>query len=126
MQRRRPWLTTVGGGLALSLALWSCSGTNGGENQPVPAENQSSLEESVNDTGGRLVTLALIAMGLAEPVFITHAGDARLFIVERSGRLRVLQDGTLLDTPFLNLTTLTSLGGERGFLIVAFHPQYST
>ena len=126
MQRRRPWLTTVGGGLALSLTLWSCSGTNGGENQPVPAENQSSLEEPVNDTGGRLVTLALIAMGLAEPVFITHAGDARLFIVERSGRLRVLQGGTLLDTPFLDLTTLTSLGGERGFLSVAFHPQYST
>ncbi|MGN5480700.1 hypothetical protein ACTMU2_40150 [Cupriavidus basilensis] len=38
---------------------------------------------------------------LAFPVFLTApANDARLFIVERAGRIRIVQGGTLLSTPF--------------------------
>jgi glucose/arabinose dehydrogenase len=64
--------------------------------------------------------------GLAEPLCIAHAGDDRLFIVERPGRIRIVRQRTLLATPFLDITHLVSLGGERGLFSVAFHPQYST
>ena len=66
-----------------------------------------------------------VASGLAQPVSITHAGDARLFITLQGGRI-VIHDGTrVLDTPFLDIRALVSSGGERGLLSVAFHPRYA-
>ncbi|MFQ5704955.1 MAG: PQQ-dependent sugar dehydrogenase, partial [Gemmatimonadales bacterium] len=53
------------------------------------------------------------------------AGDtSRLFVVERPGAIRIIRNGVVVATPFLDITNLTSLGGERGLLSLAFHPQY--
>jgi glucose/arabinose dehydrogenase len=69
--------------------------------------------------------LERIASGLDTPVAITHAGDSRLFITLQKG-LVVIHDGTsVLPTPFLDLRTTVSSGGERGLLSVAFHPDYA-
>ena len=72
------------------------------------------------------VSVRRIATGLSSPVYITHAGDSRLFIVEQAGRIRIRQNGILLDKPFLNISSLVSSGGERGLLSMAFHPHYAT
>jgi glucose/arabinose dehydrogenase len=54
-------------------------------------------------------------------------GDARLFIAERMGRIRVVQGGTLLPTPFLDISTrVLPFIGEDGLLSFAFDPQFST
>ena len=65
--------------------------------------------------------------GLSQPVFLTHAGDGtgRLFIVEQTGLIKVLQPGATTPTNFLNLTSKRILGSEQGVLGLAFHPQYS-
>jgi len=48
-----------------------------------------------------------------------------LFIIEKVGRIRVFQDGQLLDTPYLNVTDRVGSGGnEQGLLGLAFHPDY--
>src|SRR4026208_2055228 len=52
------------------------------------------------------------------------APDGRLFIAQQSGKLRVVQNGTLLTTPFL--TVPVSSSGERGLLGVAFDPNFAT
>jgi glucose/arabinose dehydrogenase len=67
-----------------------------------------------------------IAGGLSDPVYVTGAGDGsgRLFIVEQVGRIRVVKNGVLLPTPFLDIHTLVASGGERGLLSVAFHPDF--
>jgi glucose/arabinose dehydrogenase len=70
------------------------------------------------------VRLELLVSGLTEPVHVTHAGDRRLFVVEQQGRIRIVLDGTLLERPFLDITSLVTAGGERGLLSVAFHPGY--
>ncbi len=73
------------------------------------------------------VTLGVeqVASGLDQPVHVTApVGDPRLFIVEQPGRIRVVEDGKLLDTPFLDIVTKVGSGGERGLLSVAFHPDY--
>jgi glucose/arabinose dehydrogenase len=72
------------------------------------------------------VGLEPVATGLSSPVFVTHAGDDRLFVVEQVGRIRVLQQGTLLTVPFLDISALVRADGERGLLSMAFHPQYGT
>ncbi|HMQ05345.1 MAG TPA: PQQ-dependent sugar dehydrogenase [Pyrinomonadaceae bacterium] len=64
--------------------------------------------------------------GLSLPIYVTHAGDGtkRLFIVERAGIIKVVQPGSNTPTTFLNITSLTTLTGERGLLSVAFHPNF--
>ncbi|WP_418513358.1 PQQ-dependent sugar dehydrogenase [Corallibacter sp.] len=68
------------------------------------------------------------ASGFTNPVSIKHAGDNRLFIVERAGVIKIVNnDGSTNPTPFIDINTLVSnSGGERGLLGLAFHPNYLT
>jgi glucose/arabinose dehydrogenase len=74
------------------------------------------------------LTLQTFASGFSSPVAIESAGDARLFVVQRGGAIRILNaNGTINATNFLTLTSATiSSGGERGLLGLAFHPNYAT
>ena len=66
--------------------------------------------------------------GLSDPVGLTNAGDGsnRLFVVQRSGQVRVIDaSGTLLGAPFLDLSSRVLAGGERGLLGLAFHPSFA-
>ena len=48
------------------------------------------------------IELTKQASGLNQPAHITHAGDGsgRLFVIEQPGRIRIIQNGVLLSTPF--------------------------
>jgi glucose/arabinose dehydrogenase len=69
-----------------------------------------------------------VASGLDAPLFVTAPpGDTgRLFIVEKTGEIKILDlnTGQLLATPFLNVTVDSA--GERGLLGLAFDPDYAT
>jgi glucose/arabinose dehydrogenase len=69
----------------------------------------------------------VITSGISSPVDITNAKDGsnRLFVVERDGRIKILNGSTLLPTPFLDITTTVAAGGEQGLLSLAFHPDYT-
>jgi len=58
---------------------------------------------------------------LSAPPLDTH----RLFIVEQEGRIRIVKDGVLLPTPFLDIEGAVLCCGERGLFSVAFHPGYA-
>lgn len=75
----------------------------------------------------RLV-LAPVATGLSQPVaFATAPGDGRLFIAERTGRIRVVEGTTLRSSPFLDLSGVVGAGGsEQGLLGLAFDPDFAT
>lgn len=73
------------------------------------------------------VALATVASGLTFPLYITApAGDPRLFIVEKGGTIRIVQNGALLPAPFLDISARVSTGGEQGLLGLAFDPQYAS
>jgi glucose/arabinose dehydrogenase len=63
-----------------------------------------------------------------QPTFVTAApGEPnRLYVVERRGTVRVLQNGRLRTAPFLNISGAVSTAGERGLLSIAFHPEYAS
>ncbi|MGH7741246.1 MAG: PQQ-dependent sugar dehydrogenase [Candidatus Eiseniibacteriota bacterium] len=67
-----------------------------------------------------------VAEGLDRPLYVTApAGDARLFVVEQGGRVRVVRNGRLLPQPYLDLSDRVSHGSEQGLLSIAFHPRYA-
>ena len=77
-------------------------------------------------TYGQVIEPVQIASGFTDPVDIVHAGDERLFIVEQDGLIKIIDvDGSVLPTPFLDVRSLVSTGGERGLLGLAFHPNYA-
>jgi glucose/arabinose dehydrogenase len=63
----------------------------------------------------------------AQPVGLTAPpGDARrLYVVEQTGRIRVVRDGRTLPTPFLDVSRLITAGGEQGLLGLAFPPDHA-
>ena len=70
------------------------------------------------------VHLAQVATGLSMPVLVLAApGDgSRLFVVEKGGTVRILKNGVLLPTPFIDLSGRVTTGSEQGLLGMAFHP----
>ena len=73
------------------------------------------------------IQLVEVVGGLSEPVFVTHANDGsgRLFVVEKQGTIRIVQNGQLLPGIFLDIQDRVSNSGEAGFLSVAFPPDYA-
>ncbi|HWO10350.1 MAG TPA: PQQ-dependent sugar dehydrogenase [Polyangiaceae bacterium] len=73
------------------------------------------------------LALTEVASGLQRPVYLTQPrGDsARLFIVEKPGRIRILRDGSLVEAPFLTVAGVSERGQEMGLLGFAFHPEYA-
>jgi len=53
-------------------------------------------------------------------------GNQRLFIAERPGRIRIVQGGVLLPTPFLDISSRVTIQGEAGLLSFAFDPQFAS
>ncbi|MCB0661503.1 MAG: PQQ-dependent sugar dehydrogenase [Saprospiraceae bacterium] len=72
------------------------------------------------------ITLDLFARGLANPTDIANCGDDRLFIVEKAGRIKIVDaDGNVNPTSFIDITAKVNDGAsERGLLGLAFHPDY--
>lgn len=68
-----------------------------------------------------------IATGFTQPLLYRQdpTNPNAAFVVQQNGLIRVLVNGMLQTTPFLNVSTLISTGGERGLLGLAFPPDYA-
>ncbi len=73
------------------------------------------------------IALTRVAGGFSNPTQVTSArdGSGRLFVVEQGGRVKIVKDGAVLPTPFLDISNRVSCCGERGLLSIAF-PQRQT
>jgi glucose/arabinose dehydrogenase len=99
--------------LAISIAACNSDATGPGDGSLPP--------------GLTLKVDPFITSGLSSPVFLAQPlNDGRIFVVEQGGLIRLVKNGVLQTTPFLNISTRVLSGGERGLLSVAFHPQYAT
>jgi glucose/arabinose dehydrogenase len=67
----------------------------------------------------------LVVGGLDRPIqTLVLPGEDRILIAELGGEIRVFQNGALRAQPFLDLSGTVLVGGERGLLSVAVHPDY--
>ena len=64
-----------------------------------------------------------MASGLPFATGVAFAPDGRMFIALKGGVVRVYQNGTLLPTPFLDITSQVANSNDRGLLGIAVHPR---
>ncbi len=118
--------------VALTVALTLLLGLTGAGATLSPALAQDTTATGTPQDGwdlaGTGVGFEEIATGLSNPLWITSPpDDARLFVLEQTGTVRIIQDGTLLPDPFLDISDrITTQGSEQGLLGLAFHPGYAT
>ncbi len=139
--------------LLLVLAVTACNGVN--TSTPTPAPITPTVASStqtpssppttvaVTDTPGTVPSTetpastttfpdpsgytwqALDVPDLRRPVDLQVDGSGRYFVIEKGGRIRIIENDQLLETPFLDITDrVGSNGNEQGLLGFAFHPQY--
>lgn len=105
--------------LALGLAGFAGCISDDGD-KAAPSSSSSSTAPA---TG---LHLAELAVGLDLPLYaLPVPGASEIAVVEQGGLVRLLRNGTLQTTPFLDLTGRTDAAGEQGLLGFAFHPDYT-
>lgn len=107
--------------LCVPTALAIFAGCGSSSSNPAPPPPPPSLQ----------VELVPVASGFGSPLDIQQAGDGsgRLFVVEQGGRIKIIQNGSVLATPYLDLAAVPNFlvsGGETGLLGLAFHPSFSS
>src|SRR5215211_6346905 len=137
MQRFSRRFSTVIALVALALLTLGGGPLGAQDATPMAGEEHEDHESPalgpVATPGGALpgnpqIQLVKVADGLADPINVAAPADdsGRLFVVERPGRIRIVdRDGKLLPEPFLDITDrVDSLTLEQGLLGLAFDPAY--
>ncbi len=109
--------------------------------EPVPTEAQisepsetESLAQEPTQTADSVESFpdaseyqwSIVVDDLRRPVDLAHTGDDRLFVVEQAGVIRIVENGRVLPTPFLDIRDrVNDRGSEQGLLGIAFHPQHT-
>lgn len=109
--------------VSLSFASALCS---------APASAASGACAGISTASDTPLTTVRIASGLVQPLFVAAPprDTTRLFIVEQGGKIRLVKDGVLQPTAFLDISGLTYSssdggGSEQGLLGLAFDPNYA-
>jgi glucose/arabinose dehydrogenase len=115
--------------VVVTAALVAACGSGDGGNAASPAASggTNTTDSAPSATESRGVRLKRIGR-FDSPVFVTSPpGDTRrLFVVEQGGRVRVMVGGRLRATPFLDIRSQVTAGGEQGLLSIAFAPDYKS
>ncbi len=110
------------------LALFVPTGWAAAQNQ-APSVDAGPAQTIILPERSQAIGLqALVSHIFANPVFVTATPDTtgRLFVVEQNGRILIVNNAQVLPSPFLDIASKVSTGGERGLLGLAFHPQFSS
>lgn len=120
--RRVPTLSLVllaGLSAILAIGCWD----------PIDPEDEPLVEEPpVEGPVVDGVRLRILTEDLHHPTAIAIApGGSRIFIAERLGAIRVIEDGVLLDRPVLDVNdSLRLVTVEQGLLGLALHPDFAS
>jgi glucose/arabinose dehydrogenase len=103
-------LVTLVAGVFAAFLLWPKT--------PNPSSPVVSLQSPI-------VRPDLVTTGLTLPTTIAATTDARLFIAERNGAIKIIDPaGKLVSQPFLDISAKVFSNGEEGLLGLVFHPDY--
>jgi len=107
---RRLLHRSLGAGLILALLL------------PMSSARPAAAQGGFNMPDGFLQDT--IVVGLELPTSFAMAPDGRIYVAEKSGKVRIVQDGQLLPDPFIDLSNEVNDASDRGLLGIALHPDW--
>ena len=107
-----------------ALLIASCGGNGGDSNVTPPPPGGMPTEPPAAPPQ---LTLVSFVSGLASPLDLQAPNDdtGRLFVVEQEGTIKIIRNGSVVSSPFLDITSKVSSGGETGLLGLAFHPDFA-
>src|SRR5215216_1383410 len=110
----------------VTIALVATTALTGTTSAAVPRWLQDPGPSAPFDAERFGLDLEPVADGFEQPVYVTDPddGSGRLFVVEQTGRVRILENGSIREQPFLDLSDQVSGGYEQGLLSLAFAPDY--
>lgn len=90
--------------------------------------NAATLDLAVTVTNvAESFTVRRVASGLSQPLFVAAVpGDSRVFVLEKAGRILLLDPATRATSVFMTVAGTISTSGERGLLGLAAAPDYAT
>jgi glucose/arabinose dehydrogenase len=106
----------VSAAIAAAGALAACS-------QPPRSDPNPPITDQFTTSDGIRLGVQTLITGLQIPWSMAFAPDGRLFFTERPGRVRVFQDGALVESPALTLDDVSAVG-EGGLLGIALRPLF--
>lgn len=108
--------------LALELAL---AGPAVVDAVPLPVSEET--DPVPGDVEGLALSPVLVTDDLDQPTDVVGApDDNRLFVVEKAGKIQIVEAGVVADRPFLDISRwVGSAGNEQGMLSLRFHPRYT-
>lgn len=117
------WLSLPVRMLGLTLFLTSCSATDPDLSEhwfPLPETNGEMIESDHQN-----LELQPLVSGLEIPWGVAFLPDGRVLITERRGRIRLIENGQLLEEPLAELPEVRA-GGTSGLMDIALHPDYES
>src|SRR3954452_5294646 len=109
--RRRPSVRHVITALAIAFA-------------GLISSQEGASADTFTDTGFATETIATFPPFTL--VGMAWAPDGRLFVWQKNGVVRVIKNGQLLPTPFINLSSKVNTFDDRGFWSLSFDPQFAS
>ena len=126
------------GAVAVGVAAAVLAACSGDDDRSAPTTTSSS-RASTTTTAPAPTTTTTVARGLdlesarfrltrlasvsAPTALAARPGDTALYVAEQRGRVRAFRDGRFVDPPVLDVSSITSSGGERGLLGLTFSPD---
>lgn len=103
------------------------AGSDGALNHnPTPGDAGPCVTSAPTIPPLKIVPVSAQGVGTFAPYAIQPPGSTDWYVVEQAGRIRIIRNGAVIATPFLDITKAMGANlGERGLLSVAFHPNYA-
>ncbi len=84
----------------------------------------STLSQTFSEPG--FASELITTLPSYKPVGLTFAPDGRMFIWQENGIIRIIKNGELLPTPFLNISSHVNSINDRGLMGLALDPNFAT
>ena len=109
--------------LACAISLGACGSSAARELPNTTSDATSAAAPAAAASGVKLVNVGKFKM----PLYVTAPPKdlRRVMVVQQGGRISVVRDGEALSTPFLDVSSRVTAGGEQGLLGLAFAPDYA-
>ncbi|HVQ87741.1 MAG TPA: PQQ-dependent sugar dehydrogenase, partial [Actinomycetes bacterium] len=122
---RRLVLTATAAALPILLAC-TATPTTVASASPISSGSQKAQARAVPNLDHVRIGWKPVARGFASPTQVASArdGESRLFVVEKSGRVKVVRRSHIVKHKYLNLSHKVTTLGEGGLLSIAFSPTF--